>query len=193
MDIRAARPRSANSGELLAGLGAAALALTPALSGHAVAAENLRALAVLADTLHVVGAGGWMGGLLVLLVVGVPAALRLASPERGPGVAVLVNAFSPTALFFAALTVGTGLFAAWLNLGGSVSALWESGYGRTLLLKLAVVSVVFFTGAYNWLRVRPALGTEVAAGKLRRSAAVELAAGMVVIVITAVLVASSPP
>ena len=72
-------------------------------------------------------------------------------------------------------------------------ATWESAYGRTLLLKLALLSAVFGTGAYNWLRVRPALGSEVAAGRLRRSAALELAVGVVVLAVTAVLVATATP
>ncbi|HEX5870384.1 MAG TPA: copper resistance protein CopC, partial [Longimicrobium sp.] len=116
---------------LLAGLGALALASAPALSGHAAATPQLGALAILADALHVLAAGGWIGGLLVLVAAGVPAAMRLEREERGPAVAALVNAFSPTALAFAGALTLTGLFAAWLHMG-SIPALWESGYGRTL-------------------------------------------------------------
>src|SRR5690625_6904183 len=135
------------------------------MSGHAAAAR-LAPLPILTDGLHVLGAGGWLGSLLVLLVVGIPVALHLPSRDRGPGIAVLVNAFSPSALFFAGLVVGTCVFAAWLH-RRRVPALWESSYGRVLILKLAVLSVVFGTGAYNWLGVKPALGAEAAAGRLR--------------------------
>jgi putative copper export protein len=168
------------------------LAFTPALGGHAAASSRLPALAVLLDGLHVVGAGGWLGALLALATVAIPAVLATATPERGGLVADFVNAFSPTALGFATLVVLTGLFAAWLHLG-SVGALWSSAYGRTLLIKLAVLVPVLGTGAYNWLRVRPALGDVAAAGRLRRSAAVELATGLLVIAVTAVLVALQPP
>lgn len=176
----------------LAGLGALALAATPALSGHAAATTTLAPLPIIADTLHVVGAGGWLGSLLLLLLVGLPVALGLRLTDRGPAVAALVNAFSPTALFFAGTAAATGVFSAWLHLG-NVPALWESGYGRTLLLKLGVLSVVFGTGAYNWLKVKPSLGEESAAGRLRRSATVELAVGAVVLLVTAVLVATATP
>lgn len=176
----------------LAALGAVALAFAPGLSGHAASVPRLTTLAILADGVHVLGAGGWLGSLLVVVAVGIPAALRLPKGVRGRAVASLVNAFSPTALVFAALVVATGAFAAWLHLG-SVPALWESAYGRTLLLKLAVLSVVFGTGAYNWLKVKPTLGDEIAAGRLRRSATLELAVGIVVLGITAVLVAVGPP
>ena len=123
------------------------------------------------------------------MTIGIPVALRLAERERGPAVAELVNAFSPTALLFAGTIVTTGVFAAWLHLG-AVRALWETTYGKTLLVKLAVLSVVAATGAYNWLRVRPALGDAEGARRVRRSAAVELAVGLVVLAVTAVLVAT---
>lgn len=177
---------------LLAGLGALALALAPALSGHAAAAPRLGPFAILADALHVLAAGGWIGGLLVLVAAGVPAAMQLEREERGPAVAALVTAFSPTALAFAGALTLTGLFAAWLHMG-SIPALWESGYGRTLLVKLGVLSGVFATGAYNWLKVKPALGDELGATRLRRSAKVEIAIGALVFLVTAVLVATAPP
>lgn len=184
--------RGARAGWGTAAVGALVLSFTPGLSGHAAASQELAPLAILADGLHVMGAGGWLGSLLLVMVAGVPAAMRLEPAVRGKAVADLVNAFSPTALLFAAIVVSTGVFATWLHLG-SVSALWESGYGQTLLLKLGVLSVVFGTGAYNWLRVKPALGSEEAAGRLRRSAVLELAVGVVVLGVTAALVATSPP
>lgn len=111
---------------------------------------------------------GWIGGLLVLLAAGVPAAMRLEREERGLAVAVLMNGFSPTALAFAGTLMLTGLFAAWLHMG-SIAALWESGYGRTLLLKLVVLSGVFATGAYNGLKASgTSLRSRVAAGRRGR-------------------------
>lgn len=184
--------RRGGSGWTLAGLGALALAFTPSLSGHAVAQADRAGLAVLADGLHVLGAGGWLGSLLLVVVVGVPAVLAGPEGRRGPALAALVNAFSPTALGFAGLVVATGLVSSWIHLG-ELGALRESVYGRTLLLKLALLSVVFATGAYNWLRVRPALGSASAAGRLRRSATIELAVGVLVLAVTAVLVATPPP
>ena len=171
---------------------ALALAVTPALAGHAVAAERYAPLPVLADSLHVLGAGGWLGTLLALVVAGLPAAATLDMRERGPMVAELVNAFSPAALFFAGLAAATGIFAAWLHLE-TVPGLWESRYGRTLLLKLAVLAGVAATGLYNWRRVRPALGDELGTARLSRSSRVELLIALAVILVTAVLVATPPP
>lgn len=184
--------RASGAGWAVALFGVLALAVAEALSGHAAAAGSWTTLVVLADSLHVLGAGGWLGSLLVVLVVGIPLALRLEVGQRGRAVAFLIHGFSPTAMFFAALVVVTGVFAAWLHLS-AVTDLWTTPYGRTLLLKLVLLLGVFGTGAYNWLRVKPSLGAEEAAVHLRRSAAVELAIGVVVLAVTAVLVATPPP
>ena len=170
-------------------IAAGILAFTPALSGHATSAMRLTTLAILGDGLHVIGAGGWLGSLLLVMSVGIPTAMRLDGDDGGAVVADLVNAFSPTALMFAALTAATGVFAAWLHIG-SVPAIWETRYGRTLLLKLAVLSVAAATGAYNWLRVKPTLGDARGATRVRRSASIELTMGLLVLLVTAILVAT---
>jgi putative copper export protein/methionine-rich copper-binding protein CopC len=172
----------------LAGGAAVALAFTPALSGHAVATS---ALAVVSDGLHVLSAGGWLGTLLLMVVVGLP--LLAGTPERRTEeVASLLGAFSPLALTFAGILTLTGVHAAWLHLP-QLSDLWTSAYGRTLLLKLAALAVVFGTGAYNWLRAKPALEKGHDVRPLRRSATAELVMGAVVLAVTAALVATPPP
>lgn len=180
------------AGWTLAAAGTLALGFTPALSGHALTAPGPTSLSVLADGVHVLAAGGWLGSLMTLAVVGIPAALRLEEGRRTPAVVALVRAFSPTALAFAGVLVGTGIFSAWLQIG-SVEALWATTYGRTLLVKVAVLSVLFAVGAYNFLRVRPVLGDGAATGRLRRSATLELLVAVAVLLVTAVLVATPTP
>ena len=184
--------RGRSAGWAIAGAAGLALALTPALSGHAAATPGLTLAAILADALHVIGAAGWIGSLLLVIGAGIPVAMRLAPDQRGATVAHLVNAFSPVALVFAALLVLTGTFAGWLHIGFS-SALWTSDYGQMLLRKLVVLGAVIGLGAWNWLRVKPTLGSEAAATRLRRSAATEIALAVVVVIITAALVATPPP
>ncbi|HEY3287235.1 MAG TPA: copper resistance protein CopC [Gemmatimonadaceae bacterium] len=172
-------------------LAVAALALTVsmAMSGHAAAAS---AFAMTLHALHVIGAGGWIGSLGILMLVTVPAVLRSGEDEPHLPIAGLVRAFSPTALACAGLVAATGVAAAWRNLG-SASGLWESRYGQVLLVKLALLSIAGLVGFYNWRFVLPGLGGETATGRLRRSAAVELAAAALVLVVTAVLVATPMP
>ncbi len=184
--------RERSGGWAIAAGAGLALAITPALSGHAAATPGLALPAILADMLHVIGAAGWVGSLLFVLAIGIPVAMRLDPERRGPAVARLVNAFSPAALIFASVLVLTGVFAGWLHIGFS-SALWTSAYGQMLVRKLVVLAAVIALGAWNWLRVKPTLGTDAAANRLQRSAATELALAAVIVIITAALVATPPP
>jgi len=189
---------------LVVALVSVALAATPAFSGHAMAAPGNRSISIAIDVIHIVAAGAWLGGLLTLTVVGVPAALSIGNSIHAdagatgplPLVARLVNAFSPLALVSAGLVVASGVLAAWMRVG-SFAALFHSTYGTVLLVKLGFVILVFAGGAFNWLRMRGALAHREtggsAVGGFRRSVWIELTAGVLVIAATAVLVATQPP
>ena len=188
----AAVRRGRFGGWAVVALGAIALALSLSLSGHAPASPRWSALTVAADSLHVIGAAGWLGSLFFVVAAGIVATRRVPAEQRGPSVGIMVNSFSPTALVFAGLAGLTGLFAAWVHLQ-ELDALWRSDYGRMLLIKLAVLSVVVGTGAYNWLRVRPRLGDALGTRRIRRSATVEILVAALVLAVTAVLVATATP
>ena len=183
--------RGRHDGWLLAAVAGVGLAVATALGGHA-RVSALPALAVTADALHLTGAAGWLGSLAATMAAGVVVALRGPAHERAPAVAALVDAFSPTALIFASLTAATGFLAAWLQIG-HLPALTGTAYGRVFLLKMGLVAGVGLVGAYNWLRVRPALGTDAGSARLRRSATMELSVGVLVVLVTAILVGLPTP
>lgn len=184
-------PHGRGAGWMGAAAGAVLLSAVPALSGHAASVERLGSVAILSDTLHVLGAGVWMGTLLVLLAVGIPAALT-AREGAGGAVLAMVRVFSPIALAAAAVVGLTGVVNGIFQLGVP-SDLWATGYGRALLLKLALLVGVAGIGFFNWRIVLPSLGDEAAAQRLRRSARAELGLGVVVLLVTAVLVALPTP
>jgi putative copper export protein len=76
-----------------------------------------------------------------------------------------------------------------------VSSLWRSGYGRTLLVKLTLVGLVLLAGAYNWQRGTPRLSAPGQDGvrAFTRSVSVEIGFGMLVLAVTAILVAMPLP
>lgn len=180
------------AGWMVSGVAAGGIALSMSLAGHAPAVADRPAVAVMVDSVHILGAAGWLGSLFVLLTVGLGQRLEEPAPDRVARAAAIVNAFSPAALVFAGVVVTTGAVSAGLHLG-SVAALWGSTYGRALLLKLAILSIVAGIGAYNWLRVRPALGEERGVRRLQRSGGMELLVGLAVLGATAVLVATPTP
>ncbi|MES2304629.1 MAG: copper resistance protein CopC [Gemmatimonadota bacterium] len=167
------------------------LAFTPAFSGHAIAAERLVPLAVLSDGLHILGAAGWLGTLAVMLIVSITAAVG-STEDHGTLAAELVTAYSPVALTCAALAGLTGVASAWIHIG-HLSELLTTAFGRVLLLKLTILSLVVATGAYNWRRVLPALGDRVGAARVVRSASVEALIAILVLFVTAVLVSLPTP
>ncbi|HEX2210912.1 MAG TPA: CopD family protein [Longimicrobium sp.] len=184
-------PHGRSVGWMGAAAGAVLLSAVPALSGHAASVGQMNGVAILTDSVHVLGAGVWMGTLAALLAVGLPAALT-AADGAGDAVAAMVRAFSPMALAGAAAVGLTGIVNVVFQLG-ALSDVWSTGYGRALLLKLALLAGVAALGFYNWRRVLPTLGDDAATHRLRRSARAELGLGVVVLLVTAVLVALPTP
>lgn len=179
------------TGWILATLGILPVTIFPARTGHANGVESFRGLTLGADALHVVGAGVWMGGLVVLLFL--VARVRASRPEVGSGhaVAALVDSFSYVARAGVALLVLTGLYASWRHLPG-VSALFFTGYGRTLMLKVLLVAGALSLGWWNWKRVTPRLSTLDGQAALSRFGTIEMVVAQVILLVTAMLVRMSP-
>jgi copper transport protein len=161
----------------------------PALTGHANTGD-LRALTLVADTLHVWAVGGWIGGLG--LVVLLDRSQRRGSFGEGPGILpLLVSRFSPVAIACVATLVVTGTFASWVHLTGFGDLLWTA-YGRLLLLKILLACGVFGLGAWNYRHLTPRLGEPTGRAAMRRSATVEFLVANLVLLVTAMLVRTSP-
>ncbi len=168
------------------------IAFTPGLSSHAAAMPDFATLAMMLDGLHVLAAGGWIGGIAVLLLMTLPGTSPIARGLPLAARATMVRAFSALALVSASLLAMTGTFAAWRHVG-QMDALWLTPYGRTLLVKLGLLAGVACVGAYNWRRVAPAMDAAVSPRELRTTAMFELTLGLVVLLATALLVATPTP
>ncbi len=168
------------------------LGITPSFGGHAIAGTRAY-LAVPADIVHIIAGSAWLGTLAVILVVGIPAALKTPDDSRpGARVARLINAFSPLALICGGSVVATGLGSSVIRLP-RVDALWTSAYGVILLMKLIFVTFLFSAGAWNWRRLKPRLTGDDAISPLRSSAWLEVLLSGIVLGFTAVLVALELP
>lgn len=177
--------RGSLTGWSIASAVALALAAFPALTGHASGVDEGRGIALIADWLHVVAAGGWIGGLAVVVYVS-----RLGGVDEG-GLADLVPPFSTVAMAAVAVLVLSGSYSSWLHIGG-FGGLVSTSYGRLLLAKLALVAVVLAIGARNNRVLTSTLGTEAGSDAMRRSATTELVFAQLVLLVTAVLVRTSP-
>jgi copper transport protein len=171
---------------------AVVLAVTPALTGHAIGSDEAPFMVPL-DILHVAGGSVWIGTLAVIVFVGIGAAFKAPGETRpGSRVAGMINTFSPLALLCAATVIASGAIASLLNLDG-LSHLWTSAYGLMLLRKLVFVTLLLAAGAWNWRRMKPRLGTDDKVREIQRSARLELAVAGIVLAFTAFLVAMPPP
>jgi putative copper export protein len=146
------------------------------------------------NPIHVFAASMWIGTLFVMVVAGISTALSgaFATSDRGTAVALLVKRFTTLALLCTCLLLITGATTAWLHLG-SIEALWTTSYGKTLIVKLSLVAIVFLIGGYNNLIVKPTLGTQDAARRLKRTATFEISVAAIVLIVTAVLVSLPAP
>ena len=153
------------------------------LSGHQATEPNATWATELADWLHLVAACVWVGGLVTLAFLVWPAAPVLRRRA--------FLGFSRLAVVLVAVLVLAGGYLAVVRLP-EISDLWETGYGRLLLVKLGIVAFALAWGGIHHLFVRP----RIAAGRdpsVRPSLVGETALALVVLLAAAALTNAAPP
>lgn len=182
--VAATAPRCTVTGaRSLLVLALSALVLPVVLSGHSSAAED-HLLAVTILGVHVVAATAWIGGLLALLVHGRGAGALPATAAR----------FSRLALGAFLATAVSGVFAAWVVLGGSGPLLdaLGTGYGALLIAKTAGLLLLGLLGWQHRRRTLPRL--RAGDGRaFRRFAAGEVLVMLATVALAVALAASPPP
>jgi copper transport protein len=165
----------ATSGALMAG---AAALLIPGVSGHP-SQTSPRGFAMVLDVVHLSAGAVWIGGLLGLLLI--PREhVRRALPR-----------FSTVAIGAVAALFVTGTIAAILQLP-TLASLWQTGYGQSLLVKIALLLGALLLAAVNLLRSRP----RVVAGRdapVRRLVGGEVVAVTGAVFAAAILTSLAPP
>jgi copper transport protein len=162
-----------------------AVLLTSALTSHGAALPAGAGLGIAIDWLHVVGATAWVGGLIALLVCS--AEVR---GEKGADVLVgrLVARFGRFALIASMAVMLSGLLQGGLELG-SWAALVLTTYGELVLVKVVLLVMMLALAAFNEWQTRRA--GQAAVG-VRRGVRVELAVGVIVLAVAAML-SGTPP
>jgi len=133
-----------------AAIGASAT-LMMTLTGLSHAAATGRLLPFLADWTHAVAAAVWMGGLLGFAVALCSRAFRSLAPESRTKLRERsVRRFSAVATCAVVVLACTGLYAAVLHVPNP-QALLVTPYGRALMAKLVLLSLLVAVGASNLL------------------------------------------
>jgi copper transport protein len=191
------------------GVLAAALVVTPALSGHA-AAGPYPAVGVVVGVLHFSAVAVWFGGLVLLGTCVLPGA--------DVGLLAAVPRFSSVAFTAMVVIVVTGMVQGWRQLG-SLQALGDTGYGRLLVAKVAVFLLLIAVAGRSRVLVRRRLTARAVVGAatpdrptrdaalpgpsdgidtsspwlLRRLVLAEVIIAIVVLAVTALLGIATPP
>jgi copper transport protein len=138
---------AATAGALMA---AAAVLIIPGAAGHA-GQTSPRGLSLFFDWAHLASGAIWLGGLIGLLVLW----LSLRSDRVGV-LTVVVPRFSNVALVSVLVLLATGTGATIVHMP-AVNALWKTGYGVAILVKIGLLALALVLGAVNLLRATPRL------------------------------------
>jgi copper transport protein len=133
---------------------------------------------------HPIAACTWVGGIAAL--VALAAARRRLSEASGLVWARIWRRFSVVAEVCVGIVVVSGLWLGWKSVG-SPEQLWETPYGRFLLLKVTLVATLVILGAVNEFVLLPRIARLRAAGDTRSVFAVAVGHFPKVVAIEAVL------
>lgn len=165
----------------LSGAAGAAAVAAHVAAGHAASPSSVWLLNVFAQWVHMTAVGIWIGGLFWLL-------LGFRGRDHDAR-ATAVARFTRIATWTLAGVLATGLARAVVEVG-SVSALFDTRYGLTLMVKIALVAGLVSLGALNHYFWVPALRRNRTAGDERRfglNSRAELIVAVAVLAMTAVL------
>jgi copper transport protein len=133
---------------------AAILPIPFSLVSHASAQTSGRTAAIAFDTVHLLGASIWAGGLILLVGALLPTMRDLTPSGRRVVLARTVPRFSAIALTAWGTLGLTGPYNAWLQVG-NLKGLGETAYGHSLIAKLLLLYPVLLLAAFNLAVVSP--------------------------------------
>ena len=179
---------------VLASLGAIPLG-SLAWTGHGAAGEgNAGIIQLIADVVHLLAAGAWLGAIVGL------GSMIWASRNTAATFGALEN-FTSVGTIIVASVIGSGLVNAFYLVGWSnLATLPFTLYGQLLLVKIALVGAMLGVAALNRFKLTPALGAEIrndriypARGGLRLSFILELSLAAAILGLVAWLGTLEPP
>ncbi len=124
-----------------------------AASGHASSASP-RLLTIANDWVHLLAGAVWLGGIALIVLVWGPALRRHGRPLRLAIARNVLPAFGRVALPAFVIVSATGVISLAVQLA-RVADLWQTAYGRVLLVKIALVVLIALASWWHARRLRP--------------------------------------
>lgn len=159
--------------------------------GHGAATEGPGgAIHLVADILHALAAGVWVGALVVF---GGLLSRRSKSEHLDGVLHKALHGFSGVGSSLVAVLVATGLINSWFLVGPTrISGMWTTPYGQLLSMKLVLFAGMLALAAANRFRLTPTLGAALVTGArqpalaaLRRSLMLETGLAFAVLALVA--------
>ena len=176
--------------ETVAFVGVLAVAASFMFDGHTASVEPA-VVAKGASFIHVLAAGVWFGGLVVMATT-LTRRWRSGIPLDAAPMAIRFSRAAAVALAVAA-AAGIALTGTILDSPGD---LLSSTWGRVLLAKVALVVAVAAAGGYNHFKIVPAFDEDATnpqtSERLRKVVRLEAELLIVVVALTAILVGAAP-
>ena len=182
-------------------LGSGVALASLAWTGHGAAGEGSAGTAqLIADIIHLLSAGAWLGALAALMLMLFRNA-KTMSQEYLRLTHRLLAGFSVAGTVIVTLVIGSGLVNGWVLVGPhNITTLRTTPYGQFLIAKLLLLAIMLVLAATNRFRLTPAFGralhsggTSAAVGKLRKSLALELGFFIIILGLVAWLGTLEPP
>jgi copper transport protein len=171
---------------LVGAIGALAALLGLALTTHVAAREGWNLAAKLSVSLHELSVGLWAGGLLMLALAWPRGAVEGEEPTGRDA----LRQFSKVATVLAPVGIITGVINSGLILP-SLDSLWESDWGRILIIKVSILVPVMILAARHHLWLRKHL--ERIGNALRSTVRLEVVLIAAVVLGGVILALSAPP
>ena len=124
-----------------------AILFTNSLISHAAALKNT--LPIFLDYFHGIAASIWIGGLVFLAFIFIPKILQIKENElKSRIISIIIPRFSIIILLILGSIVLTGPTLLW-SIENNLFTTFSSLYGKILILKLILVAIMIFLGAYH--------------------------------------------
>jgi len=179
-----------------------ALLVLQAMNGHATAFNDSALVRVVADAVHLLAAGLWVGGLIAVAVAVVPLLRR--GPEEAALARLILKRFGVLAASSLGMLLVTGLYNSGQQVA-SLDALLFTLYGQALMLKIGLIVIVGLIGLINSALLHPRVADvirrvlrrpigwrPISPRLLRRTVLIEAIGASSILLLAAVLGSSQP-
>ena len=173
-----------------------ALIMTTTMIGHGAASEQT--IPIVLDYIHNFVAAVWIGGVIFFGFVVLQTLSELDENKKERMSLVLIPRFSGLFIIAVGIVIISGPILLWF-LESNVGLLWESTYGRLIIVKIILAAGMIAFGGYNQSKVQRSGEKNLKNGlvsvhkKLSKSLKIESALGVALLGVVALLANGSLP